>query len=381
MARFPARIVICRSNPVAPDPRVEKHVQTLLEAGYRVTVVGWDRSASLAKRETREGYEIHRIPVAANYGAGMGNLFKLLAWQIRLLAWLFTHRRDFDGIHACDFDTVLPGMAVRLAFGKKLVYDIFDFYPDHLRNVPRWVKNFIRQVDYRIINRADAVILVDDFRREQIKGTFPKRLAILYNSPADTRCPSGDFEPSPPGRLRLAYIGLFQRERSLLEMLSILERHTEWSLEMAGFGGDEQEIYAAGRELPNVHWHGTIPYTRALEISSQADVLFAIYDPAIPNHRYSSPNKLFEAMMLGKPILVARDTNMDRIISKNDCGIVVTYGQLAELEDALRQLAENPALRQRLGENARRAYETLYNWDIMKSRLIALYAQVLRANG
>lgn len=381
MASNPARVVISRSNPVAPDPRVEKHARALLEAGHQVIVIGWDRSASFPKREKREEYEIHRIPIAANYGTGMGNLFKLLAWQIRLFAWLFTHRHEFDVIHACDFDTVLPGMAVSLAFGKKLVYDIFDFYPDHLRNVPRWVKNFIRYMDYRIIDRADAVILVDDFRRDQIRGTSPKRLAVIYNSPEDTCYPADGFEPSPPGSLRLAYVGLFQRERSLLEMMSILKRHGEWSLEMAGFGGDEQEIFAASRELPNVHRHAAVPYPRALELSSQADVLFAIYDPAVPNHRYSSPNKLFEAMMLGKPIIVARDTNMDRIISKNDCGILVTYGQIAELEEALRRLADNPALRQELGENARRAYETLYNWEIMKSRLLSLYSQVLRPDG
>lgn len=381
MASPSTRVVICRSNPVAPDPRVEKYARAFLEAGHQVTVIGWDRSASLPTWEKREGYEIHRIPIAASYGTGMGNLSKLAAWQIRLFAWLFTHRQDFHIIHACDFDTVLPGMAIRLAFGKKLVYDIFDFYPEHLRHVPRWIKRLIRKLDYRVINRADAVIIVDDHRREQIKVTFPKRLAIIYNSPEDIFFPSGGYQPSPPGRLRLAYVGLFQRERSLLEILGILKGHPEWSLDMAGFGGDEQEIHAASRELANVHWHGTVPYRRALELSSHADVLFAIYDPTIPNHRYSSPNKLFEAMMLGKPIIVARDTNMDQIIATNDCGLVVTYGQVPELEDALSRLAMNPGLRQRLGENARSAYESLYNWEIMKARLIAMYSQILLPNG
>ena len=375
------RILLCRSNPVAPDPRVEKEARALVEAGYEVLVIGWDRTASLPSLEKRDGYEIHRIKIPSGYGTGISNLRKLLTWQVRLLLWLLRHGRGSDVLHACDFDTVLPGFFVKALFGKKLVFDIFDLYSDHLRNVPQWIRNVIRFSERWAINRADAVIVVDDHRREQIKDTLPKRLAIIYNSPEDVFSPSGGYQPSPPGSLRLAYIGLFQRERSLFEILSILKRHPEWSLEMAGFGGDEREIMAAGRELPNVHLHGPVSYARALELSSQADVLFAIYDPAVPNHRYSSPNKLFEAMMLGKPIIVGRDTNMDRIVLENDCGIVVTYGRVDELEGALLNLAGNPGLRQELGENARRTYDSLYNWDIMKTRLIAMYSQVLLPNG
>jgi glycosyltransferase involved in cell wall biosynthesis len=377
MLPCPTRILFCRSNPVAPDPRVEKEARALAEAGYQVDVIGWDRSASLAVIEKRDGYNIHRIQIGAEYGTGMGNIFKLLTWQLLLLRWLLAHRRNFDAIHACDFDTVLPCMVLKFLFGKKLIYDIFDFYPDHLRHTPRWITNFIRRLDYWVINRVDAVILVDDFRRQQIKGTTPPQLSIIYNSPENSSFATESFETSPAGRLRLTYVGLFQRERGLLEMLGILAKHPEWSLEMAGFGGDEDEIYSASKKLPNVNWHGIVPYKQAIQLSSQADVLFATYDPSIPNHRYSSPNKLFEAMMLAKPIIVARDTNMDEIISRSDCGIVVSYGNVAELENALQQLAESPALRKRLGQNARVAYETLYDWDIMKSRLIRLYSLVL----
>lgn len=381
MVRNPARVVICRSNPVAPDPRVEKHVRALLEAGYQVTVIGWDRSAALPEREKREGYEIHRIQIPANYGTGMGNLFKLIAWQAGLFRWLFTHRREFDLVHACDFDTVLPGMALKILSGKKLVYDIFDFYPDHLRRTPRWLKRLIRSLDYRIIDQADAVILVDDSRREQIKGTKPRLLTVIYNTPERSQPLHMDSCSSAKGRLQLAYVGLFQRERGLLEVLSVLGRNPDWALDLAGFGGDMEEIRTAAREMPNVHWHGIVPYDQALELSSRADALFATYDPSITNHRYSSPNKLFEAMMLAKPIVVARDTNMDQIVLQNECGIVVTYGNVTELENAFRQLADDPARRKILGENARKAYETLYNWNIMKTRLVSLYTKALQTNG
>jgi glycosyltransferase involved in cell wall biosynthesis len=231
-------------------------------------------------------------------------------------------------------------------------------------------------LDYRIINYADAVIIVDDVRREQIKETTPQRLSIIYNSPEDSNSPISKTKSPAQGTINLSYVGLFQKERGLFEILSVMKKHPKWALDMAGFGGDEEAIHAVCTELQNVNWHGTVPYEKALELSARADSLFATYDPSIPNHRYSSPNKLFEAMMLGKPIIVARDTNMDKTVSKHDCGMIVNYGNEIELEEALLKLANDPKLRKRLGDNARKAYDTHYSWNIMKSRLIELYLQV-----
>jgi len=374
------RIIICRSNPVAPDPRVEKEAASLTEAGYQISVIGWDRSALSPLHEKKDGYEVYRIPILAQYGMGLGNLPKLARWQVRLFLYLLIHRKDFDIVHACDFDTVLPRLLMKLFFKKKLIYDIFDFYPDHLRNTPAWIKQAIRTLDYWIINWANAVILVDDARREQIKETTPRRLSIIYNSPEDSYSPNNKIRSSSPGVIKLSYVGLFQKERGLFEILSIVKKHPKWTLDMAGFGGDEEDVHAVCTELQNVNWHGTVPYEKALELSQKADVLFATYDPKIPNHKYSSPNKLFEAMMLGKPIIVSRDTNMDMIVAKHDCGMIVNYGNETELEDTLLKLANDPQLRKRLGENARKAYASHYSWSIMKSRLIELYSQVQQAH-
>jgi glycosyltransferase involved in cell wall biosynthesis len=129
--------------------------------------------------------------------------------------------------------------------------------------------------------------------------------------------------------------------------------------------------------MRNVRWHGRLPYPRAIQISAAADILIATYDPAIRNHRYSSPNKVFEAMLLGKPIIVAQDTNMDRIINQADCGVVIPYGDIPALEAALLRLQNDLDLRLRLGGNARQAYDTVYSWKIMQSRLLELYQKVV----
>lgn len=377
---MPARILFCRSNPIAPDPRVEKEAQALSNAGYLVTVLGWDRTGLLPTREDRQQYQVLRLPIRAAFGKGMGNLPQLLRWQAGLLRWLVSHRSEYDLIHACDFDTVLPAYACKLLFSKRLVYDIFDFYADHLRATPEWIKGLIRGLDRSIVRKADAVILVDDARVVQLGGSVPRRMEVIVNSPSDQR-PPAPFPPSPAGMLRIAYVGLLQVERGLLELIDVVRRHPGLSLDLAGFGGDEETISAAAAGVPGIRFHGRISYSRTLELSAQADCLIATYDPAIPNHRLSSPNKLFEAMMLAKPIVVAADTNMDRIVRQYECGMVVTYGDVASLESTLLELADNLQLRQKLGEHARQAYDQAFDWKRMEERLLCLYRKVLEPHG
>ena len=371
-------VVITRSNPVAPDPRVEKTSRVLHGKGYRVSIVAWDRSGQLVERESLEDIHIQRLPIIAEYGRGLANLIPLVRWQVELLRWLWTHRDEYKVIHACDFDTVLPAIVMLWLKNKKVVYDVFDFYADMLRATPEWIKRLVRKVDLWAMGRVDGVVLVDHCRLEQIQGSHPKSLAVVYNTPediADELAESTRFD-KPESQLHIVFVGLLQVERGLFELLDVLEKHPEWSLDIAGFGGDQRQIVERAKERKNVRIFGRMAYQDALALNQTADVLFAMYDPSILNHRYASPNKLFEAMMLGKPIVVARGTGMDRIVASEGCGIVVPYGEHSSLEQALMELANQPDLRETLGSAARQAYEEKYGWRHQKSTILKFYANL-----
>lgn len=368
------RVLICRSNPISPDPRVEKEAQALIKAGYEVQVLGWDRSGQLPVEENIGGARISRLPIKAGFGKGVRNLPQLLRWQFHLLMWLIRHRREFDIIHACDFDTVLPAVLLKKFSGKKVVYDIFDFYADHLRATPTRIKKLIRAVDIRVMGMVDGIIIVDDSRREQVSDAKPRRIEVIYNSPQDlwdSIVP--EKKAIKNGSFSIIYVGLLQVERGLIELLDVVSRHPQWTLHLAGFGGDEEEIRSKAEKIKNVIWYGRVPYHQALDLSRSADVFIATYDPRIPNHRYSSPNKVFEAMMLRKPIVVAKSTNMDCIIEQAGCGLVVEYGIDSELESALERLAQDPDLWDQLGENGRNAYQNSFSWSQMETRLKSFY--------
>lgn len=369
------RVVICRSNSISPDPRAEKIARALKSAGYEVTLLGWDRTGQWITSKQDDGIMYQWLPLRAELARGIANLPALLRWQVGLLIWLMRHRGEYELIHACDLDTVLPGLICKRLFKKKLVYDIFDFYADMLRATPSPLLQLIRRLDLWVIGQADAVILADDSRTEQIAGSHPKKLKVIYNSPEDQEVIPCQEDAS--GSFHLAYIGLLQRERGLFELMHVLSRHPEWRLDLAGFGSEAGQLEQMAAEMPHVRFHGRVMYEKALQLSARADVLVATYDPSIPNHRYSSPNKVFEAMLLGKPIIVARHTNMDRIIAEAGCGIAIPYGDAHMLEETLVQLEKNPEKRRILGQNARQAYEDQYAWENMARTLRELYLSEL----
>lgn len=371
------RVLIVRANPVNPDPRVAKIAKVLNDNQYEVKVLGWDQDGSLPQFEDQSGYAIERIRKKVIYKRGLRNLTLVMQWQISLALWLFRHRTEYDVVHACDFDTVLPALFHKFLYRKVVVYDIFDFYADMLKATPELITKLIRKIDLKAINAADAVILVDPVRLDQIRGSHPKRIEFIYNSPIDTRENIQDKQkPAEEKPFSIAYVGLLSSDRSLFQLLEILGKHPEWQLHIGGYGPEESNLRELAEKLSNVCWYGRISYDKTLELNSQADVLVALYDPAVPNHKYASPNKLFEAMMLAKPVIAAQGTNVDEIVLAEGCGLVVPYGDFTELESAFLTFQQDRLFRVTCGNNARKAYDKKYSWEKMSQRLLSLYRQI-----
>jgi glycosyltransferase involved in cell wall biosynthesis len=83
----------------------------------------------------------------------------------------------------------------------------------------------------------------------------------------------------------------------------------------------------------------------------------------------ASPNKLFEAMMFGVPVI----TNVCRdIVVEAECGLIVNY-DAKEVKRAILRFKNDPLLRKKLGMNGRQAFERKYNWATMEKRLINLH--------
>lgn len=372
------KIVYMRSNSINPDPRVEKEMSAAIEYGYYPIVLAWDRRVEKfqIKKEELNLYNgqvpIYRFNIKADFGQGLKNFKPLLKWEMELLKWLIKNRKSYDLIHAFDFDTVLPALFMKIFFNKKYVYDICDFYVDAF-SVPKLFKPLVKKLDFYAIKKAEATILVNESRVEQIKGSKPKKLVFIHNSPIEIKVNSEKKKNKPT----IFYGGILVNNRMILETINICKRHPEWDFIIAGFGPIENKCKYAAEHYENITFLGKIPYKEIILNTKAADVIFACYNPSVPNHKYSSPNKLYEAMMCKKPIIVCKNTGIDKIVHKENIGLVCDYDEQS-LEICFEKLLSNKYLCKEMGEKARALYDKKYNWDIMKKRLGNLYLQLFK---
>ena len=359
-------LLILRASHVSPDPRVARAVSVAEGAGLTTTVVGWDRDGGLPPRSKLGDSTVVRFGRSAPHGRGLANLVGLATFQFYLVRQVVARRKALAAIHACDLSTGLTGLLVARMLRVPLIYDVFDYFADGFP-VPRRALPWVRRLETWVIEHADATILPSSTRRQQIAPAEPRSLVIVENSPDIGDLPT-DLLPTTD----LAYVGILAPHRLLVEVVRLVAERPDLSLRVAGFGPLEHEIAAISASAPNVEFVGKVDHAEALQIQASARALFATYDPALRNHRYSAANKLSEALALGRPIIVCRDTSMDVQVEEYRVGAVTEY-EIAAFERALRSTLADERMLAHCREDGPALYDEHHSWQVSADRLRDLY--------
>lgn len=372
-------VVFLRSTSIKNDSRVTKEVECLKRNGYKVTIFGWDRDGFLGEENTLELNELS-IPIIAfrkkaKYGAGIKSLFKLLQFQVWLIYNLIKIRKSIDIIHACDLDTALPAKFISKIFKKKMVYDIFDYYIDS-HHVPKIMESKIENMEIKVINNADITIICTEQRKEQIKKANPKKCIVIYNTPKiDEEKIKQKIIKTSNEKFKIVYVGILQNNRLLKEIGEEIKKHENIELHIGGFGKLEEYFLDLSEKYNNIFYYGKMKYEDVLRLEKDADVLFATYNPEVQNHKYSAPNKLYEAMALGKPIIVCKNTGIDKIVDNNNIGFTIDY-DAKEFINVINRLMCNLNLQEELSKNAKKLYTKKYEWSQMENKLLEEYEKL-----
>lgn len=373
-------IIYLRSNPVDPDSRVEKEVNALLKAGHSIKILAWDRSSKYRLKKATLCFEngdaeIYRFGIPATFGGGMKkNLLPLLKFQLSIYQWLKKNINSFDAIHACDFDTAYTSSKIANKYQKKFIYDIFDYYVDAF-NVPSRIKALIEKRDHAIINNADAVIVCTEKRKEQISGTNPRKLVIIHNTPPNYDGKELGTLNLSKDKVKIVYVGILDEGRLIKETAEIVKSNLNYEYHVAGFGRLAPLLEEMSIKYENIFFYGKIPYNQTLELENSCDIMTALYDPKNPNNYYAAPNKFYEALMLGKPLIMVKDTGMDEIVEENKIGVVIDYTK-KDLNQGINNLANKRQNWGKISRNMKNIYNGRYNWIEMEKRLLELYSKV-----
>ena len=373
------RIVLIRATEVMPDPPVEKMANTLISQGHSVTILAWDRSNTYAERGSikklaNSETEIVHFGIPAKYSGGIKANFKgLLLFQMRIIRWLFRHRREYDAVHAFDFDTGFASMICCKLLRKKLIYHVLDYYVEGHILPSRLLNSIIEFFEIRVINSANVTVICTEKRKEQIRKASPRKLYVIHNTPDSVQQMDTSFQVNGwTGKLKLVYVGVLSRMRLLKETVEVVSKMDDVEMHIGGFGEYEDWMQKAAEQYSNVFFYGKLQYSETLALEKQCDVMMAVYDPSIRNHKYAAPNKFYESIMLGKPIIMAYDTGHDDIITKNDIGILTEYSE-SGIRDAIYALEKRRNEWNDMGKRAMNLYNSNYSWTIMTKRIEEMY--------
>jgi len=395
------------------DSRVRKEARSLAEAGYRVTV------ACLADRGERVdlpvGVEVRVVrPVAgttvlpgvANPFVGRDGVGRVAA-AITRTTWFFGYARAVrhwgravvsaagptDIWHAHDL-TGLAAIVPALPRGTPVVYDSHELFLEAgtASRLPGLARRSLRAYERRLVSRTTAVITVNPEIEAVLQRRYrPRRTAVVAN------CPEPPFPPPTRGQLIGDAIGLpaeapivlyhggLSTGRGLDQLLEAFEdpRLTEVHLVFMGAGelGDDLRRRAAEpRWAGRLHVLEPRPPAELLPWVGSADA-GAIPNPgATLNDVYSSPNKLFECLAAGTPVVATDLPAVRRVLLADPdqpLGAVARRGDATAFADALSAvLAGDPAERRRLRERCARAAAGRWNWPVEAQTLVGVYADI-----
>lgn len=316
-------IALLRSTDGNPDSRFEKYVDFLESESVPYITMCWDRFNKKTSSSNKLYYKR-----SSKYGLRFKNATGLLGFNWFLLKNLIKLRKNYNVIHAADFDTVLPAIIMKFLYGKRVIYDIYDWYIDSRsvnNSVLKWI---MTQMERLNVKKSDVVIICEEGRRNQIMFT-PKCLWVLPNIPNLNRQME---EYSPNKQLTISYVGILGAGRGLQNLIKLAGEKPNINFVIGGFGPLEKDLVEAAK-LPNVDFRGRVSYEDALTIMSSSDLIYAMYERVNPNHILAAPNKYYEGLALGRPIITTVGTLVGDKVARYDTGYCIdeNYDSLAEL--------------------------------------------------
>ena len=271
----------------------------------------------------------------------------------------------------------------------KLVCDVHEFWPaksnDGKLRAILWSKIKIH-FEKKAAKYVDRFITVNHIIRGHllILSGFV-RTDILYNCPvlsifkeSERKFDNGDIIIAHEGHLP------FNRGlREMIEAMNILNNHYNGKVRLLivgdVFGEERRYLEQKTKEYQIesvVKRTGWLSYEKVGDALSNGTIGIILMDSKEENNMFSSPNKLFNYMRYSIPVVTVDHPELRRIILESQCGIVVKQRNVSSLVSALSMLIADSELRQRLGDNARKAVMEKYNWEIMEKKLFRLYKEL-----
>lgn len=372
---------VCMLSSVHPcfDVRIfQKEAKSLAEAGYQVTLV------AIADFREKIVEQIRVLGLPQHHTRAL----RPLNWY-RILRIALRERADVCHFH--DPELLLVGSIIRLLTKRPIIYDVHENYPQDILT-KEWIPRALRKTISRIfkvfedtmVKFVDGVVVVNKHLAERFTG---KSRVVLVSNYSRIEQFVGEGQELDQGKERLkayfVYTGRISDDRGIYECIRALHRLNDESVELICAGrighvsNQELRLLLDGAQSSMLFQYlGLLPYADIPPLLRGALAGLLCFEAA-PNNLLGTPNKLFEYMSAGIPVIASDFPFIREVVLEADCGLLVQPDDVEEIAMAMTHLLHNPEDARRMGRNGLRAARERYNWQVEEKKLLSLYQALL----
>ncbi|MFX0198698.1 MAG: glycosyltransferase family 4 protein [Candidatus Hodarchaeota archaeon] len=399
------RIGMVLNKNYPPDIRVEKEVRALRTAGHNVHLLALARTGMNEPTEERiEGLSIRRIFPAF---AKLSSL--VCRWNFLRFHMTFQDRywggeierylRDFklDALHVHDLPLVGTAIPLGRQFGIPVIADLHENYPAALQvwqggrqGLKEWLtanqKRWSAYECQAVRDSAHVIVVVDEAKWRLIEqhGLPTEKITVVMNVEDVKSFQNIDLDPEISARYQdlflVCYVGGGGEHRGLETTIQAMPylRDAIPNLRLLIVGPQAADCERLGRLADAqgvkdlVEIFGWQPFTKVPSYIHSSKICL------VPHHQNSHtdstiPHKLFQYMLLGKPVVVSNCQPLKRIVEETRSGLVFQAGNPLDLAKQIRKFYLDKQLRRDCGGRGHEAVLKKYNWTIESRKLCSLY--------
>jgi O-antigen/teichoic acid export membrane protein/glycosyltransferase involved in cell wall biosynthesis len=377
-----AQIVMHIRGIVRNDMRVLREATALVQAGFNVSIVDIERAYTCPEKEDRSGIHIHHLFHKPS--------FIHTPFKIRLLFYSIYQllTMSADAYHAHDLSALPACYIAALLRNKALIFDAHELPMSNMSAHWRRFRLLLTCLLVHIVPRCTGVITVSPHIGQALHTRYRSpQVSLVRNFPEYQAVAASNrirqhLELGPEAKIVL-YQGNIQADRSL-EKLVLAARFLkpDTVIVMMGWADDairkqlEDLIQHEGMEK-QVKLLPPVPYEDLLHWTTSADLGLVLFSPDYSlGIRWCLPNKLFEYIMAGLPILASPLDAVEDVLRQYDVGKIVSSLAPAEIGIAIEAMLADPTALARMHANALTASRQDLCWEKEQHQVIKLYRSV-----
>lgn len=347
-----------------------KECSSLSSHGHVVSLVVADGKGD----EIKNGVAIHDV------GASRGRLARIRYAPGRVLRKAL--ELDSDVYHMHDPELLPIGTKLKKR-GKAVIFDAHEDVPKQLLSKPylnriaRWgLSHAFAAYERSVCGKLDAIVAATPYIRDKFLA-MGMRCVDVNNYPLLGELSIDALDWSVK-RCQVCYVGGIGRIRGILEVVQAMEKVTCGArLQLVGRFSEPavQARVGADAGWSQVDELGFLDRRKVAEVLAMAIGGIVTFLP-LPNHIDAQPNKMFEYMSAGVPVIASNFPLWRQIVEGNECGLCVDPLDPAAIAQAIDYLVANPVDAERMGHNGQKAVQASYNWGVEEQKLLQLYASI-----